>query len=310
MKPETRTSPIDYIFHVGRGFLMGTAEIIPGVSGGTVALIVGIYERLIEAITQSFVFAFTLLRFNPTSISNQFKKIEWSLIIPLLLGMGSAIILLAKLLEHVLETYPVECRGLFFGLIAASVAIPWLRVEKKNIQALILVVVAAAAAFLATSLSPREIVDPGYPQIFGGAMIAICAMILPGVSGAFLLLVMGLYAPTMSALNARDFPYILTFMAGAATGIGVFSRFLKWLLDRFHDTTMAILTGLMIGSLRALWPWQQCEEIIVPDKSEPVIANCQMLLPSASDPLMSVILLALGGFALVATVVWWEQRQK
>lgn len=298
------------LFHVGRGFLMGTAEIIPGVSGGTVALIVGIYERLIEAITQTFVFAFTLLRFDTKSIGPQFKKIEWSLVIPLLIGMGSAIILLAQLLEHLLETYPVECRGLFFGLIAASVAIPWLRIEHKNAGSLMLVVLAAAVAFLATSLSPQEIATPSYPQIFGGAMIAICAMILPGVSGAFLLLVMGLYAPTMSALNARDLPYLAIFMAGAATGIGAFSRLLKWLLDRHHDVTMAILTGLMIGSLRALWPWQQCEEIAIPDKDEPVITNCQMLLPTESDPVSTVLLLAAGGFLLVASVLWWEYRQK
>ena len=288
---------------------MGTAEIIPGVSGGTVALIVGIYERLIDAITQAFVFAFSLLRFKPAAIGTEFKKIDWPLIIPLMMGMGTAIILLAQLLEHLLETYPVECRGLFFGLIAASVAIPWLRVENKNTKAISLVIIAAVSAFIATSLSPREIADPGYAQIFGGAMIAICAMILPGVSGAFLLLVMGLYAPTMAAVNAKNIPYILTFMAGAATGIGLFSRFLKWLLDRYHDTTMAILTGLMIGSLRALWPWQQCEEIIIPEKSEPVITNCQVLIPGATDPVLPVILLMAGGFALVATVVWWESRQ-
>ena len=297
------------LFHVGRGFLMGTAEIIPGVSGGTVALIVGIYERLIEAITQTFVFAFTLLRFDRKAIVPQFKKIDWSLVIPLLIGMGSAIVLLAKLLEHLLETYPIECRGLFFGLITASVAIPWLRVEHKNAGSVFLVILAAVVAFFATGLSPREVADPSYPQIFGGAMIAICAMILPGVSGAFLLLVMGLYAPTMSALNARDLPYIATFMAGAATGIGAFSRLLKWLLDRYHDVTMAVLAGLMIGSLRALWPWQQCAEIIVPGKDEPVITNCQMLLPTGSDPVSTVLLLAAGGFLLVASVIWWEHRR-
>lgn len=309
MKSDTNSSPLSLLFHVGRGFLMGTAEIIPGVSGGTVALIVGIYERLIDAITQAFVFAFTLLRFDKQAIGSQFKKIDWSLIIPLLIGMVSAIVMLAQLLEYLLETYPVECRGLFFGLITASVAIPWLRIEHKNAGSFILVVLAAGFAFLATGLSPQEIADPSYPQIFGGAMIAICAMIIPGVSGAFLLLVMGLYAPTMSALNARDLPYIATFMAGAATGIGAFSRLLKWLLDKYHDVTMAILAGLMIGSLRALWPWQQCEEIMIPGKDEPKIANCQMLLPSESDPVSMVILLAVGGFLLVASVLWWEKRQ-
>ena len=321
MKPEQKSSPIDLVFHAGRGFLMGTAEIIPGVSGGTVALIVGIYERLIDAITQVFAFAFSLVRFKPQAISKEFKKIDWTLIIPLGIGMLTAIVLLSKLLEHLLENYPAECRGLFFGLIAASVAIPWLRIKHKNAKTFLLILLAAILAFVASGLSPREISDPGYAQIFGSAMIAICAMIIPGVSGSFLLLVMGMYAPTLGAVNgivesltggaewdSKNLFYLLTFIGGAATGIGIFSRVLKWLLDRYHDTTMAILAGLMIGSLRALWPWQQCEEIMIPDKSEPVVTNCQVLLPGASDPVVPVILLMVGGFALVAAVVWWEQR--
>ncbi len=287
---------------------MGTAEIIPGVSGGTIALIVGVYERLIEAISDSFALLFTVASFDRHKITAQFKKIEWTLVIPLLLGMGSAILLLAKLLEHLLEAYPVQCRGLFFGLIAASIAIPWLRIQEKGLRAVGLAIMASILAFFAASLSPSEIAQPSYLQIFGGATIAICAMILPGVSGAFLLLVLGLYAPTMAALNARDLPYIAVFMLGAATGIGLFSRFLKWLLHRFHDATMAVLTGLMLGSLRALWPWQACEEILVPEKSEPVITNCQMLLPGSSDPIYSVIALALFGFGLVTSILLFERR--
>ena len=310
MSSSSSSSPLDMLFHVGRGFLMGTAEIIPGVSGGTVALIVGVYDRLIEAISQSFVFLFTLLRFDRKQIVPQFRAIDWTLIIPLLIGMGSAIVLLAQLLEHLLETYPVECRGLFFGLIAASVAIPWLRISQKTPTHYACALAACLFAYFASSLAPQEITDPSYLQIFGGASIAICAMILPGVSGAFLLLVFGLYAPTMAALNARDIPYILTFMLGAATGMGLFSRLLKWLLNHRHDITMAVLTGLMLGSLRALWPWQACEELIVPEKSEPVVTNCQMLLPGTGDPFLNVILLAIGGFTLVTFLVWREHSQQ
>ena len=310
MNSNNNSSPLSFLLHIGRGFLMGTAEIIPGVSGGTVALIVGVYERLIDAISQAFNFLFTVLKFDTKNILPKFKSIDWGLIIPLLIGMGSAIALLAKLLEYLLHTYPIECRGVFFGLIAASIAVPWLRIESKNWSHVLLALVASAAAFFASSLSPQEIAQPSYLQIFGGASIAICAMILPGVSGAFLLLVLGLYAPTMSALNAREIPYIATFMLGAATGIGVFSRLLKWLLDTYHDTTMAILAGLMLGSLRALWPWQACQEIMIPDKSEPVTTNCQVLLPGSSDPSLSVVLLAVAGFSLVSAFLWWERNRK
>ncbi len=274
---------------------MGGADIIPGVSGGTMALIVGIYERLIEAITQVFGFAIAIVRFKFDEAKATFNQIEWSLLIPLAIGIVSAIFLLANIINHFLTNYPVECRGLFFGLIAASVAIPWLRAKDRGPSKIVIAVIACALAFFSAGLAPQEIPNPSALQIFGAAAIAICAMILPGVSGAFLLLVLGLYAPTTAAIKALDFGYIAIFGAGAVVGIGAFSRFLKWLLMNHHDATMAALVGLMIGSLRALWPWQTEDRILH--------------MPSEGEPVSTVILLAILGFVAVTALVLWEHKR-
>ncbi len=275
---------------------MGGADIIPGVSGGTMALIVGIYEHLIEAISQVFNFVFALVRFKFDEAGKIFKEIEWSLILPLGVGIVSAIFLLASIINHFLTTYPIECRGLFFGLITASVAIPWLRAKDRGPSKMVIAVVACAAAFLSAGLTPQEIPNPSAWQIFGAAAIAICAMILPGVSGAFLLLVMGLYAPTTAAIKALDLGYIAIFGAGAVVGMGAFSRFLKWLLANHHDATMAALVGLMIGSLRALWPWQTEDRVLH--------------MPAENEPVLWVIVLAIVGFIVVSALVWWEHSRK
>lgn len=279
-----------------KGFLMGGADIIPGVSGGTMALIVGIYERLINAITQVFSFAIALVRFRFDEAKKIFAEIEWSLIIPLAVGILSAIFLLASIINHFLINYPIECRGLFFGLIAASVAIPWSRAKDRGPANLLIAAVACAAAFFSAGLAPQEIPNPSIIQIFGAAAIAICAMILPGVSGAFLLLVMGLYAPTTAAIKALDFKYIAIFGAGAVVGIGLFSGLLKWLLKHHHDTTMAALVGLMIGSLRALWPWQTEDRVLH--------------MPLENDPILIVIGLAILGFIAVTVLVMWEAKRE
>ncbi len=278
-----------------KGFLMGGADIIPGVSGGTMALIVGIYERLIESITQLYSFALTLVTFKVDEAKKIFNQIEWSLLIPLGAGIGSAIFMLAHLITHFLTNYPVECRGLFFGLIAASLAIPWLRAKEKGPDKLFIAALACVFAFFSSGLAPQEITDPSRLQIFGAAAVAICAMILPGVSGSFLLLVLGLYAPTTEAIKSLDFGYIAVFGAGAVVGMGAFSRFLKWLLANHHDTTMAALIGLMAGSLRALWPWQTEDRILQ--------------APVDGDPFGPVILLAIIGFVAVTVLVIWEHKR-
>ncbi len=280
--------------HFAQGLLMGGADIIPGVSGGTMALIVGIYERLIDAISHLFSAVVAGVRLDVAAVRRHVHATEWGLILPLGLGIASAILVASTFIPYLLETYPAYCRGLFFGLIAGSLALPWLRIGRMTRRLLLIAAVAAVAAFFLVGLPPGHVEDPALLQVFAAASIAICAMILPGISGAFLLLVLGLYEPTLRALNRADLLYVGVFILGAGLGLGLFSKVLHWLLDRHHDPTMAALVGLMAGSLRALWPWQT--------------AGRALHLPGPADPLWPVVGLALLGLAFISVLTWWSLR--
>lgn len=283
------------LLHYAQGLLMGGADIIPGVSGGTMALIVGIYERLVDSISDFFTAAVLLLRGDRAGARRRFRDVEWRLLLPLGLGIVTAIGIGSRVIPPLMEAYPAQARGLFFGLVAASIAIPWLRIRRHGAREAALVVAAAALAFVLVGLPASETHDPSLPRVFGSAAVAICAMILPGVSGAFLLEVMGMYEPTLRALGRLDVVYVGVFVAGVVTGIGLFSKLLDWLLDHHHDATMAALVGLMAGSLRALWPWQG--------------AGRAVRLPDGADPVAAVLLLGLLGFALVAGLTWLGSRR-
>lgn len=282
------------LVHFSQGLLMGTSDIIPGVSGGTMALIVGIYERLIASVRAGLTLPVTLFR-GWEATRRQFSEVEWRLVLPLAAGIVTAIVIASKFIPYLLETYPAECRGLFFGLIAASLLIPWRRIGTAGARELALMAAMAVLAFVLTGLPENEAHDPGLLRVFLSASIAICAMILPGISGAFLLLVLGMYEVTLEALNALDLAYIGVFVLGAAVGLGLFSRLLHYLLDRHHDLTMAALLGLMAGSLRALWPWLSDDR--------------ELLYPTVEPASLVVLGLALLGFALVLGLTWIADRK-
>ena len=292
MKIGFRTS----LVHVAQGLLMGGADIIPGVSGGTMALIVGIYTRLIDSLSSAFSVVLSLLRADVQAAREHFSEIEWRLIVPLLFGIGVAIVIGAKVIPVLIERYPIHSNALFLGLVAASLAIPWQRIRRPHTSLLLIALVAAVIAFLLVGLPPQAITEPGPVQIFGAAAVAICAMILPGVSGSFLLKAMGMYEATLNAINGREVGYIFLFGLGAALGLGAFSKLLDYLLEKQHDVTMAALLGLMAGSLRALWPYQE--------------ADRTLRLPDPGEPVLSVILVALVGFAFVSALAWYEARNR
>lgn len=273
---------------------MGSADIIPGVSGGTMALIVGIYRRLIATLSSGFSAIIALVKFDLGAARQRLVDVEWLLIVPLAAGIITAVLLGARIIPVMLETYPYESLGLFFGLVAGSIAIPWRHVERKTGLVLFVAVAAAVTAFVLTGIPPREGSDPNSLQIFAAASVAICAMILPGVSGAFLLKVMGMYEVTLHALNDRDLVYVGIFLLGAVAGMGFFSKLLNYLLSRWSSITMAALVGLMAGALRALWPWQN--------------ADRALLLPDSGDPFWSVVVLAVAGFAFVTILAFWGSR--
>jgi putative membrane protein len=251
-RPRT---PLALAVNYLRGALMGAADVIPGVSGGTVALILGIYERLIRSIRSAASAPVAVLRGNRGRARERWGEVEWTLVLPLVAGIGTAIVVGSLVLPGLLDRYPEGTRALFFGLIAASVPIPW-RAMRERRRGLLVAGAFAVLAFLLVGLPPQTIEDPHLVYVFVAASIAICAMILPGVSGAFLLYAMGVYRATLEAARDLDLLYVAVFGAGAAIGLGLFSKALEWLFEHRHDATMAALVGLMAGSLRALWPWQ------------------------------------------------------
>jgi len=273
---------------------MGTAEVIPGVSGGTMALIAGVYEALVGALSSLVSFGLALLRGRLHRAVVHWRAVPWALLIPLLIGMAGMVVLGARLIPPLMTAYPACTRALFFGLVAASLLIPALRIRHLTPLRAGIGGAFAVGAFLLTGLPVLETADPGRLRIFLSAAVAICAMILPGVSGAFLLEAMGLYTPTLEALNTLAWGYVLTFGAGAAVGLGAFAKLLDWLLAARHDATMAALVGLIAGALRALWPYGGAERTLRG--------------PEAGEPILAVIGLALLGFALVAGLLWWQRH--
>lgn len=290
-KPEKRGfEPINFVY----GVLMGTADVIPGVSGGTVALVVGIYERLIGSIRAVSNAAVRLLRGDPADARESLRETHWGLIIPLLAGIATAILIGARILVPLLEEHPTQIRALFFGLILASVLAPWDRIRHTGARYLPTVVFGAIGAYVIVALPPAEIANPGLIVVFLAASVAICAMILPGLSGSFLLLIMGMYAPTLRALNEGDLVYVSVFLLGAAIGLGLFSKLLGYLLDHRHDVTMATLIGLMLGALRTLWPYQ--------DEAR------NLLAPPDTGSLLESLGLAALGFVIVYGLIVLGRR--
>ncbi|MBW3534544.1 MAG: DUF368 domain-containing protein, partial [Gemmatimonadetes bacterium] len=216
------------LLHYAQGLLMGAADIIPGVSGGTMALIVGIYTRLIDSLSSGFSLILALIRGQGGRAREHAREVEWALVIPLLAGIVTAIVVASFFMPHLLETYPHQMRGLFFGLVAASIAVPWMRIGRMTWQLLLMALAGAIAAFWVVGLPLLAAeTQPGLLRVFASASVAICAMILPGVSGAFLLEVLGIYGPTIEALrSALGFDplalvYVVVFVLGAGVGLGL-----------------------------------------------------------------------------------------
>jgi putative membrane protein len=285
-----------------RGALIGVAEVIPGVSGGTVALIVGIYETLIDAIADTVLAARRALGLTSEGRSVRragatIRALPWAMLVPVGLGMVIALLLGARFIEPLLEEQPVAMRALFLGLVLAGTYVPAhmvLRTEPGRWRAseVLIVLAVAAVTFVLMGLPPGDIADPGPVAIVASAAMAICALVLPGVSGSFLLLTIGMYEPTIAAVNDLDFAYIALFALGAIIGLSAFVSVLRWLLENRARITLVVIVGLMLGSLRALWPWQGDDR--------------ELLAPTSQVGL--AIALFLAGVAVVAILIVVERR--
>lgn len=234
-----------------RGLFMGSADIVPGVSGGTIALITGIYERLINAISSiRFGFLKPLLKADFGGFKDKLiEEIDFELFIPLLLGIGIAFITLGKVITYLLDTQTAYTFSFFFGLILASAYILYTKLENINIKLILITVIGIILSYIFVGLNPIA-ANHSLIVIFISGLIAICAMILPGISGSFLLLLLGQYPYMLNALNSRNLMEIFVFVIGAVIGILGFSKLLNYLLEKYESATMAFLIGIMVGTLR------------------------------------------------------------
>ena len=250
---KKRTFP-DYLALTGKGFCMGASDVVPGVSGGTMAFILGIYDELIFAIKsfdlQSLRFLLTL---NTRAL---FNRVKWRFLLSVGIGIFTAVFTLARILSWLLQNRPVLIWSFFFGLILASVVVVSRRVEKWSASARIALLSGAVGAYILVGLVPISTPEQPWFLFLCGA-VAICAMILPGISGSFILVLLGKYHYVLEAVNQRDLLSLSVVAAGACVGIAAFSRLLGWLIRNYHDLMVACLTGLMLGSLRKVWPWKE-----------------------------------------------------
>jgi putative membrane protein len=241
------------------GFVMGSADLVPGVSGGTIALVLGIYERLVASIREGSSALGRLFSGDASGFKEHLQRVEWLLLLPLLTGILLAVISLARILETQLDERPTIMAGAFLGLVAGSVVIASRLIRRPETKHLLLAATVGLGLFLVLGLGDDPaILDPSLPSLpvfFGAGALAICAMILPGISGSLILVLVGMYSHVLGAVNQRDLTAVGVFVLGAIVGLALFSQILHWALRNHHDTVLAALIGLMAGSLRVLWPW-------------------------------------------------------
>ena len=263
-----------------RGIAMGAADVVPGVSGGTVAFITGIYEELLNSIKAINPRALIVLK--NEGVKSFWSSINGSFLLALLLGILTSIISLARLIAHVLEAQPLLIWSFFFGLIVASSFHMVKQLKQWSWQLLLAMCVGGIFAFAIGEMKPSEIaVDP--LVVFAAGSIAICAMILPGISGSFILVLLGMYSHLLNAIKEFQWLLLVSFAAGCAVGLLSFSHLLAWLFKRFHDITVALLTGFLIGSLNMVWPWKETLSYYHNSKGEQLALEQQNVLPAVYE---------------------------
>ncbi|MCS7019351.1 MAG: DUF368 domain-containing protein [Cytophagales bacterium] len=289
-----------------KGVAMGSADVIPGVSGGTIAFISGIYERLLNAIRSVDATALRLLF--SWQIKQFWQRTDATFLVVLLSGIGTAVLALSKLILYLLSAYPELLWSFFFGLIVASATVIAQSVQRWNLATFLCLLAGIIIAFWITIAVPVE-TPTGLWFIFLSGAVAICAMILPGISGSFILLLMSKYEYIIRALTELNIKVIVTFALGCIAGLLTFSHILHWLLKRYHDLAVALLMGFMLGSLNKVWPWKHVLAYHTDrhGKLKPILES--NVLPSeyleltGKEPLLAAcIALCLLGFVLVYVI--------
>jgi putative membrane protein len=290
----------EYVVISLKGMAMGAADVVPGVSGGTIAFISGIYEELLNSISS---FNFSLINvFKNEGFKSVWIKVNGNFLVSLFVGILISVLSLAKLIESMLENHPIVIWSFFFGLVLASIIYIGKQITKWTKGSFLCLILGAILAFYITTLNPMVSANSSPWFLFLAGMIAICAMILPGISGSFILVLLGAYKPVLNALNTKDFVSIIIFLVGAILGLLSFSRILKCLFSTYKNYTLATLTGFIIGSLNKIWPWKETISWRTNSKGIEVPFNTASVSPfsfEGDNQLLISIFLMLIGFGLI-----------
>lgn len=293
--PLTARTPGALALNLVRGGLIGTAELVPGISGGTVALVTGVYERVLYNANR-LLDGVKLLPKERAEGLRKIRAVDWTMLLPLGAGMIVMVFAMAGIVGGFVEDHPVPARALFLGMVIVSLAVPLLMIDWPDLRrrlpvAVPLFLAGAAFTFIATGFSASDNADPSMWLVFIAAAVAVCALILPGVSGSFFLYAIGIYTATLDAVSDLDLGYIAVFGLGALTGLVLFVRVMETLLTRVRTLTLFTMTGMLLGSLRALWPWQSDDADLQPPGDQVGVA----------------VVLFLVGAGIVAAMVVTEQ---
>jgi putative membrane protein len=290
----------EYIVIGFKGMAMGAADVVPGVSGGTIAFISGIYEELLASISNV---NFQLLKTLKTAgIKAAWKQVNGSFLLALFIGVFVSILSLAKTIKWLLENEPVLLWSFFFGLVLASIMYIGKQIETWNVQIIILFVLGISFGYAVTVMPPTNVGEINYLFLVFAGAIASCAMILPGISGSYILLLLGVYPIVMTAITTKDYKIIGAIALGVIIGLLSFARLLKWLFSNYKNQMLIVLTGLMLGSLNKVWPWKEAISTYIDRHGvvKPLVEQSISPLSFDGDPkLMLAIVLAIVGFGLI-----------
>lgn len=290
----------DYLIIGFKGMAMGAADVVPGVSGGTIAFISGIYEELLSSISNININLLKILK--DDGFAKAWKQANGNFLLSLLIGILISVLSFAKILKYLLENEPILLWSFFFGLVLASIFYVAKQIKKWNILTFVLLFLSAFLAYYITTLNPLVTENSSIYFLFLAGALAICAMILPGISGAFILVLLGAYKSILNALNEKDLKTIAVVGLGAIIGLLTFSKVLKWLFSNYKNYTLAVLTGFIIGSLNKIWPWKETLSWRINSHGEKVPFNQKSILPfsyEGDSQLVLAITLTIVGFVLI-----------
>jgi len=278
---------------------MGAADVVPGVSGGTIAFISGIYEELLASINSINFKSLKILK--EEGFNAMWKSINGSFLLSLLLGIGISVLSLSRVIKWLLETKPILLWAFFFGLVLASIIFVGKQIQKWKITTIAVLIFGAVLAYYITIIPPLNTGSNSSLFLVLAGALAICAMILPGISGAFILLLLGAYKPALDAIHNFDIKKIALLGLGAILGLFSFARVLKWMFEKHKNLTLAMLTGFIIGSLNKIWPWKKVLDSEIINGKLKILQEVSVspFSYAESPQLLPAIVLAIVGFMLI-----------